>query len=198
MCANTITDIIEELGKIQITDSHLAWQLKNLMDRLYVLEGIYNDLYCQHVGLANEEKERYTEEVFPSILSQCKKLSHYFGICPELRQNEQDINMLATYFQRYSKIVDRLLVKLQRAQSPKKISVFARIRNWFREMKRNMSELNELVLTSLNRIFDYFHLDKALLLFHRRTVVKYHRDSVDYVGSGYNLQPIQVLSLEYA
>ena len=93
MCTNTITDIISALSQIQIEDKHLAWQLRDLVAKLYILEGVYDDLHCKHVGISEAEKNRYTEEVFPSILRQCEKLARYFTMCPELRQNQQDAYM---------------------------------------------------------------------------------------------------------
>lgn len=198
MCGNTITDIIETLGQITVQDSDLAWQLRRLVDKLYILEGVYEDLHCQHVGLAEAEKERYTEEVFPSILTQCEKLARYFTMCPELRQNPEDTHMLKTYFQRYDKIVDRLLTKLQKPQSVKRTSVFVRIGRWFGELRRNVCELHDIVFSRVHSIAQRFYFELPHWPLSRKTLVRYHRDSIDYVGAGYNLQPIQALSLEYA
>ncbi len=198
MCTNTITDIISALSQIQIEDKHLAWQLRDLVAKLYILEGVYDDLHCKHVGISEAEKNRYTEEVFPSILTQCQKLAHYFTICPELRQTPEDIHMLKTYFQRYDKIVDRLLTKLQKPQSTRRISIFARMGRWFRELRRNVCELHDIVSSRVNAIAHRFYFELPRWPFSRKTVVRYHRDSIDYVGAGYSLQPIQALSFEYA
>lgn len=197
MCTNTITDIISALSQIQIEDKHLAWQLRDLVAKLYILEGVYDDLHCKHVGISEAEKNRYTEEVFPSILRQCEKLARYFTMCPELRQNQQDAYMLKTYFQRYSKIVDRLLVKLQKAQAPRRVFCGSRIKKWGSELACNIREFIELINSCFNKI-QIFAFNIPCLFLRRKTVVSYHRDTIDYVGSGYSLQPIQALSLEYA
>ena len=144
MSSNTITEIIETLGAFEIQDDKLAWKLKQLVDKLWLIEGIYDDLSSAESGLSLQEQERYTREVFPSILARCRKLSHYFTVCPELRRNEQDIDMLKTYFDSYSKIVDRLLVKLQKAQSVRRTSIPVRIGGWFRELRRNVCELHNI------------------------------------------------------
>lgn len=198
MCGNTITDILSALSQIQIEDKHLAWQLRDLVAKLYILEGVYDDLHCKHVGISEAEKNRYTEEVFPSILTQCEKLARYFAICPELRQNPEDTHMLKTYFQRYDKIVDRLLTKLQKPQSVRRISVFVRIGGWFRELRRNVCELYDMISSRVHSVAHRFYFELPHWLLSRKTLVRYHRDSIDYVGAGYNLQPIQALSLEYA
>lgn len=197
MCTNTITDIISALGQIQIEDKHLAWQLRDLVAKLYILEGVYDDLHCKHVGISEAEKNRYTEEVFPSILTQCEKLARYFTMCPELRQNQQDADMLKTYFQRYSKIVDRLLVKLQKSQTPRRVFGGSRIKKWVSELACNIREFTELINSRFNKI-QIFAFNIPCLFLRRKTVVSYHRDTIDYVGSGYSLQPIQALSFEYA
>jgi hypothetical protein len=197
VCTNTITDIISALSQIQIEDKHLAWQLRDLVAKLYILEGVYDDLHCKHVGISEAEKNRYTEEVFPSILTQCEKLARYFTMCPELRQNQQDADMLKTYFQRYSKIVDRLLVKLQKAQAPRRAFFGSRIKKWVSELACNIREFTELINSRFNNI-QIFAFNIPCLFLRRKTVVSYHRDTIDYVGSGYSLQPIQALSFEYA
>lgn len=197
MCTNTITDIISALSQIQIEDKHLAWQLRDLVAKLYILEGVYDDLHCKHVGISEAEKNRYTEEVFPSILTQCTKLARYFTICPELRQNQQDTDMLKTYFQRYSKIVDRLLAKLQKAQAPRRVFCGSPIKKWVSELASNIREFTELINSRFKKI-QILAFNMPCLFLRRKTVVSYHRDTIDYVGSGYSLQPIQALSFEYA
>ena len=195
VCQNTITDIIEELSRIQIEDSKIAWQLRNLTERFLILEGIYGDLSCSHSGLTETEQKRYTEEVFPAMLKQCHKLADYFTMCPMLRNNKQDVEILGNHFKSYANIVDRLLIKLQKSIVPSRISVFAKVRTWFKELSKNIDELHELIYERFSGLRRHFYFPHWLA---RTTFVRYHRDSIDYVGSGYSLQPIQALSLEYA
>lgn len=197
MCQNTITDIIEELSRIQIEDSKIAWQLKSLTERLLILEGIYGNLSYNHPGLTETEQKRYTEEVFPAMLKQCHKLADYFTMCPMLRNNKQDVEILGNHFKSYANIVDRLLIKLQKSIVPSRISVFAKVRAWFKELRKNINELHDII-SSRVFIAHRFYFELPHWLLSRKTLVRYHIDSIDYAGAGYNLQPIQALSLEYA
>lgn len=198
MCNNTITEIIDELSRIQVEDSQLAWQERQLVDRLCLLENLYDDMVRQRTALAPEEQKRYTTEVFPGILEKCRKLADYFNMCPELRKNEQDYHMLHSYLQSYCNISDRLLNKLQQANAPKRASMLTKMRLWFSEFGTSIVELRGMLAEKTDDSFSaYSNISVPKIYGRRRTPVTYHRDTIDYVGSGYSLQPIPSLNFDY-
>ena len=199
MYSNTISEIIKTLGELNIEDANLSWQLKQLMDKLCLLEEFYDELSRQQLGANSQENDRYINEVFPSILLQCRKLARYYTVCPELRRTEQDINVLKIYFQRYNKIIDRYLVRLQKEQSPTRLPFWGHIKQWMLNFSRNVGELYRMASRRLKCIFCNFHFNLPRAIFRRKTLVIYHRDAVDCIGKGYKLQPIRTLPLnDYA
>lgn len=194
MGVNTITNMIAELGRLQITNDKVAWEVKQLMDKLCILEESY-EVFESGSGLSVEEQKRYKEEIFPDMLIQCRKMANYFSLCPEIRYNEQNDELLITCFAGYNRIVERLLTKMQKAQSVKRQSVFSKIGVWMREFCRNVYEANEILDAKLTRLAYRLYIKLPRLPWRRRTWVIYHRDSIDYVGCGYSLQPIQTLTL---
>ena len=184
MCNNTITEIIDELSRIQVEDSQLAWQERQLVDRLCLLENLYDDMVHQRTALAPEEQKRYITEVFPGILEKCRKLADYFTMCPELRKNEQDYHMLHSYLQSYCNISDRLLNKLQQANAPERASMLTKMRLWFSEFGTSIVELRGMLAEKTDDSFSAYSNISV-------------RDTIDYVGSGYSLQPIPFLNFDY-
>ena len=183
-----------ELSRLQIDDSQLAWQLKNLLDRLCLLEVIYNDIAYES-SLDETEKQRYLNDVFPAMLTQCKKMADYFLICPELRNTKEDLNVLSVHFQRYVKITDRLLSKLQDPHQASRSSFLLRVKDFF---IRITGRLKNIAISVKKSIQHMVAVVSPLLLWYpcRRTEVTYHRDSIDYAGNGYVLQLIPPLSVE--
>ena len=197
MSANTITEMISELSRITITDDKVAWQVKLLINKLCLLEELYDVFVSGHSGLSREEQERYQNEVFPSLLRHCHKMADYFSICPEIRCNEQNDGILESCFARYNKIIERLLTKLQKANSPQKQTLWFKAKMWFIELGMNLFELNKSIDATMNRFFAriFIHVPTPAVIFGRKSIVMYHRDSIDYVGCGYSLQPLQSLNV---
>ena len=197
MSANTITEMISELSRITITDDKVAWQVKLLINKLCLLEELYDVFESGNSGLTKEEQNRYQKEVFPALLRHCHKMADYFSICPEIRCNEQNDGILESCFIRYNKIIDRLLTKLQKANSPRKQTLFLKAKMWLIELGTNLFELNKALDVRLNRFFArvFVHIPTPGVIFGRKSIVIYHRDFIDYVGCGYSLQPIQALNM---
>lgn len=197
MHTNTITEIISELSRLEISDSKVAWQVRQLIDKLCLLEEVYETLDCHNAGLSLEEQKRYKEELFPNLLRHCRKTADYFAACPYIRYNEQNNEILSDCFTRYNKIVDRLIVKLQQNSCP--ANPFASAWSAFlSKVSRAAVNLYNFIDRTLEVFLCKLPIELFQLPFRRRTLVEYHRDTIDYVGNGYSLQPIQGLNLECA
>ena len=148
-------------------------------------------------ALLSSEQKRYKEELFPNLLRHCRKTADYFAACPYIRYNEQNNEILSDCFTRYNKIVDRLIVKLQQNSCP--ANPFASAWSAFlSKVSRAAVNLYNFIDRTLEVFLCKLPIELFQLPFRRRTLVEYHRDTIDYVGNGYSLQPIQGLNLECA